>query len=304
MKKVLVLMSTYNGEEFICEQIESILNQDGVEVCILIRDDGSKDSTVKILESYRDIYTDKIILKSENNVGCKESFFNLLREAKASYSGYDYYAFADQDDIWLNDKLISGVRALDQENNPYRLYYCDPQIVDRSLNPIDTKGIPSLNTLGESFILQPCIGCSMIFSPGVLELSAIHDSSQINIHDAWVYKIALAFGGKVIHDKSKHILYRQHGLNTIGGNQNLLDKWRRRFNSFIDNKRYRSAQAKILLDNYSDVLPLSSVEVLTMIADYHGTLRKKMRIISDDRFKGLKKSHSLMFKIAILFDRI
>lgn len=297
-------MSTFNGEEFIREQIDSILAQDGVEVSILIRDDGSTDSTLPILESYLAGNPNKIFLRAECNVGCKESFFKLLREAASTYTQFDYYAFADQDDLWLKDKLISGVRALENENNPFSLYYCDPQVVDRFLSPINAKDIPSLNTLPESFILQPCIGCSMIFRPQVLELAAIQDSSQINIHDAWVYKIALAFGGKIIHDKTKHILYRQHGLNTIGGTQSLLQKFRRRLNLFIDNRRYRSVQAKVLLNNYNEELPSSVTEVLSLMANYHGSFNKKSKIIFDKRFTSLKKSHTLMFKMAILFNRI
>ena len=92
MKKVTVLLSTYNGEKFIKHQIQSLLAQRGVDLQIVIRDDGSTDETIRILKSFNN---NKIkIIKSNENLGPAKSFINLLNIVGDS----DYYAFCDQDD--------------------------------------------------------------------------------------------------------------------------------------------------------------------------------------------------------------
>ena len=102
MHTVQVLMSTYNGERYIRRQIDSIMAQTGVEVYLLIRDDGSEDSTVSIIQEYVEQYPDRIQIVIGKNIGWKKSFIQLLRMA----GNFDYYAFADQDDYWFPDKEI------------------------------------------------------------------------------------------------------------------------------------------------------------------------------------------------------
>lgn len=118
MKKIIVLMSTYNGELYLEEQLRSIINQkfteDEYEVQILVRDDGSSDKTIPILEKYRekgllDYYTGK-------NMGYPKSFWHLLKNADDA----DYYAFADCDDVWFEDKLARAVERLSREGGGRR----------------------------------------------------------------------------------------------------------------------------------------------------------------------------------------
>ena len=97
---VCVLMSTYNGEQFIREQLESICSQNGVNVTLLIRDDGSKDNTLSILKSFEEKIPMRVITDGEN-LGPGNSFMELVYQA----GDFDFYAFSDQDDIWKNNKL-------------------------------------------------------------------------------------------------------------------------------------------------------------------------------------------------------
>ena len=94
-KKVAVMMSTYNGELYIEEQIESILQQPGVDVFLYIRDDGSSDGTLRILQKYSS--TDKVHIQYGKHIGIGNSFMELLWSLPDTY---DYYSFSDQDDIW------------------------------------------------------------------------------------------------------------------------------------------------------------------------------------------------------------
>lgn len=304
MKRVLVLMSTYNGEKYLREQLDSLFSQKDVDMTLLVRDDGSSDGTISVLEEYCIMYPSKIKIIRGANCGCKDSFFLLMKEAVKSYPEYDYYAFSDQDDIWLDDKLISGVNALDKEKNPIKLYYCDPQFVDEDLNTLDIKPIPARNTLEESFILQPCIGCGMIFSPSVLKNGAKADSTMINIHDAWIYRVTLALGGTILKDRNPHILYRQHSSNVIGYNQSLRGRWKRRLKLFIDAECWRSKQAVELLRLYDEMIPEKEERVLMQMVSYKSSLLRKFNIIRNIRFRSLKPFHNVMFYIGICFGKI
>ena len=109
--RVQVFLSSYNGEKYIEEQIDSVLQQKGVEVRILVRDDGSNDKTVDILEM---LYKKgKINFYKGENIGYAKSFLNLLTHDNKA----DYYAFCDQDDFWLSNKLIEGIKKININKN-------------------------------------------------------------------------------------------------------------------------------------------------------------------------------------------
>ena len=129
MKKVQVIMSSYNGEKFIKKQIDSILNQQNVEVSLLIRDDGSKDGTIEILRDYENRGLIKVIYGK--NIGPTASFLKLIDECDNA----DYYSFSDQDDVWLEDKLSTAVKILEENSvNKRPLLYCSAlQRVDADL---------------------------------------------------------------------------------------------------------------------------------------------------------------------------
>jgi glycosyltransferase involved in cell wall biosynthesis len=114
--KVLVLMSTYNGERFLREQLDSILSQQDVEISLLVRDDGSKDNTCQILSDYASKHQN-VIWKSFENVGFVKSFSALIRMANTSDIDADFYAFADQDDIWMSNKLATACTVLATKDN-------------------------------------------------------------------------------------------------------------------------------------------------------------------------------------------
>ena len=124
MKKVLVLMSTYNGEKYLGQQIESILAQEKVDVHLMIRDDGSTDNTRNVLKRYEN--NDRITIKYGKNTGVGVSFLKLLYVNMDA----DYYAFSDQDDVWKKDKLIAGIRKLEEINGP-ALYASNQTVTDK-----------------------------------------------------------------------------------------------------------------------------------------------------------------------------
>ena len=124
MYKVAVLLSTYNGSKYIKEQIDSILSQEGVNIDIYIRDDGSTDETVNIIYEYK---SNNIFLTEGKNIGVGNSFMELLYSVPEIY---DYYAFADQDDIWSEKKTRIAIEVL--QKNKKHLYASNQELIDKS----------------------------------------------------------------------------------------------------------------------------------------------------------------------------
>lgn len=304
MHSVLILLSTYNGDKYLREQLDSILAQKGVDVHILVRDDGSRDLTIDIIEEYIDHYPNKIYFEKGRNVGCLNSFMNLLRIAAEQYPEYDYYAFADQDDVWFEDKLYNAAEALSKSDDLYKLYFCPHQLVDADLKRLPTKRIKYKLTLAEAFVFQPCIGCSMVFNYALLKEASRADSSMLDIHDAWLYKLALSLGANVICGDKVGMFYRQHSSNTIGSHQSIVSTWKRRWNWFVGSKRYRSSIARYILDNYGALIPSRQRQVIENISNYCHSTKTKFRILFSSDYSTSKKLHSFFFKIAIITNRI
>lgn len=116
-KKVIILLSTYNGEKYIEQQINSLLKQTYKNINIYVRDDGSKDGTLEILKKYEE--KGEIFLIQGKNIGFINSFMELLKKVEKA----DYYSFCDQDDVWNEDKIERAVRALEKEDNDKILLY-------------------------------------------------------------------------------------------------------------------------------------------------------------------------------------
>jgi len=301
--KVLVLMATYNGESYLKEQLDSILGQKGVDVTILVRDDGSTDSTLVILEQYASIHSN-IIVRPESNLGCKHCFYKLAYYGMTEFPNYRYFAFSDQDDIWLENKLSSAINHLEPiGNNIPGLCITSSRLVDGQLNPLPEKKYPCSYSLGESLLLQPAAGCSMLFNRELLRLFLLASPDDMFLHDEWIYKVCLACGGEVIKDESKYLLYRQHGKNTIGGNQGFVKSWKRRFRMFSDRKCLRSTEAGRLMLIYREYIPEKSGRLISLMANYRKDRNAKRLLLVSKEITTKRKSFNLAFKLAVLFNR-
>lgn len=216
-KRVLILMSTYNGEKYIEEQLKSIQKQNYSNQMLMIRDDGSTDGTLEIIQNYQKRDMDICLLSGEN-LGVCESYFALL---KAANKKADYYALADQDDYWLPDKISAAVQKIEREvdkKNPI-LYAGNKILVDEKLNRIHSKVtylseyVPSF---GNALVQNICTGCTCVINQALLSLICAHiPKEKVIMHDWWIYLVASAFG-TVIYDKDSYILYRQHKNNVHG----------------------------------------------------------------------------------------
>ena len=304
MNKILILLSAYNGEKFIEEQIKSLLAQENVDIHVLIRDDGSTDGTCGIVDKYVN-ETNRVTLIKGENTGCAGSFYAVAKEACENYPDYDYYAFSDQDDVWLSDKCERACTALNKlkESSNYMLYASAYQMTDASLNPIPTVMLPSNKTFGESLVIQPTIGCTMVFNYNLLSLFVKGGADGILMHDSWIYKMCLGCGGTYIYDDKPTILYRQHGHNVKGGDQTFGQLWKQRLGNFLHSRCSRSVQAMHLLERYKDDLtPENKVIISDFVACRHSFF-KRLKVAFSPKYKTVKFSHEALFRVAVLLNK-
>lgn len=208
-EKVQILMSTYNGEKYLEEQIESLLRQTYPHIEILIRDDGSTDDTISILKRYEE-RCENIRIFLEKNVGVTRSFFELLAKSDA-----DYIAFCDQDDIWLEEKVERAVEKLRGIEEP-ALYCSNKILIDSEANVILDNHKKMLRPgFGNAVIECICTGCTALMNRKLAENIREHMPGHAILHDWWCYLVA-CYVGQVVFDEEAYIWYRQHENNVVG----------------------------------------------------------------------------------------
>jgi len=215
---VLVLLSTFNGSAFLREQVQSILDQSiAGTLTVLVRDDGSKDDTVAIVQSFKD---PRIEIMRGDNIGAKASYLALLKAARERNA--DYLALADQDDVWLTGKLERAIDRLSAIDGP-ALYCSALNLVDANLKPKGRFAYPGVPGFEAAFLTNCVTGCTCVVNRALaLRLKELPRPDEILMHDWWLYLVAVAFG-KVIYDAQSRILYRQHGANQIGRGSGAVD---------------------------------------------------------------------------------
>ena len=219
--KIAILMATYNGEKYICQQIDSILSQTCKDWELYIHDDGSTDNTIAALESYVEKYPNKIhLIDGKSTGGAKYNFFYLFGQVEAPY-----YMTCDQDDVWLDKKIeltYDKMLTIENKADVPCLVYTELRVVDSELNTIaDTmSGYQSLDchkrTINQ-FILQNSVtGCTMMVNMALRDkMLHITDIDNTIMHDWWAALVAAQFGKTAFIDEPT-ILYRQHGDNSLG----------------------------------------------------------------------------------------
>ena len=207
---IQVLLSTYNGEKYLAQQLDSLLGQDYPDFNIVIRDDGSSDSTCDILTHYQSKHSNITVVFADN-IGVTRSYFELLKCASG-----DFYALCDQDDVWLPGKLSRGVSMISICSNPSSSLYCSAlQFVDSNLKYIGITKPPRYRCLENAVMENIATGCTVIFGDSLRQCFLAADPSEMHMHDWWLYLLASAFG-EVVFDPEYLVLYRRHEETVTG----------------------------------------------------------------------------------------
>lgn len=218
--RVVVLMSTYQGERYVAEQLASILRQLPADGAILVRDDGSSDGTVPVIERLGDR---RVRVERGQNVGFGRSFLTLLATAP---DDADLVMFSDQDDLWLPGKIERAARALLPLRDRPALYGSTQMLADQTLQPLHvTRRWPNPPSFRGALAENMITGCTAALNaPAVRLLKRAGVANGVHFHDWWMYLVVSAFG-RVVFDPEPTLLYRQHGANQIGHGAGSLGRW-------------------------------------------------------------------------------
>ena len=255
MNSVAVLLATYNGEERLQVQLNSLQNQSCQDFTLYIHDDGSSDSTLDIIHSYQEKDRNLILLDDDiKHRGAKESFMWLLEHVAA-----DYYMFCDQDDLWLPSKIeqsLNFIKEVETKNPDIPVcIHTDLAVADGRYNVV-SKSLWSQSKVKPAFLEDKdyiqvfnCVtGCTMIFNQRAKECSLTFNPIA-PMHDFWVAYQTLKNDGMLTHLPKSTMLYCQHENNVVGANNiglnyfaNKLKKWPETIKT---NKRHYKEMKKI-----------------------------------------------------------
>jgi glycosyltransferase involved in cell wall biosynthesis len=306
--KIAVLLSTYNGAKYLPEYLESMRQQTVQQFKLFIRDDGSTDDTLKIIQEYRIRNHHVEIVSAGENVGVIRSF-SLLLEYALEKSSFEYFMFADQDDVWLPHKIeISLLRMMEMESEYNKrpiLVHSDLLVVDKHLKQLSSSFWryqnldPQYCQLNRLLVQNVITGCTMLINAPLAKLSVSFPQGVI-MHDWWLGLVAAVFG-EISYISEPTILYRQHEINSVGARKfSIFFVARRMFAPVILTKNYKQAQC--IVDYFDEELnkPQLAIKHTVLKAflsiDRTSYIRRYITTLS---FKFLKQG--LLRNIGLLF---
>lgn len=298
-------MSTYNGEKYLKEQIDSILTQRGVELTLYVRDDGSSDKTIDIVKEYQK-NNPNIKLDVGQNLGVGNSFMQLVYDVP---DDYDFYAFADQDDVWLPEKMGKAIEEIKGILKP--ALYCSNQIlVDGKLNKIGMRYTTDPDISYKQIMCQNKItGCTALWNKELKKLLSDEKrrpSEKLlkrRIHDVWIAMVASVIG-IIRYDHEGYILYRQHEANVVGVRKtNRIKQWIGKCKD-PSQRNGRSIICREIYDKYKDLIVSDSIKnQLDMYGNYvSNKAYKKKLLLSANKLISHTGESLLGFRIKVLFN--
>lgn len=276
--RVEVLLATYNGQQFVREQIDSLLGQDYANLTVLARDDGSTDGTQDVLKEYALRFPDRfrVLELAPTNGGILNNFLSLMKASTG-----DYVCFSDQDDVWFPNKVSRTKQMMDEMERKWEphlplLVFTDLRVVDQNLETVHRSfwgymGIDPewVNNL-ERLLPHPTVtGCTTLINRPMVELAS-RMPLEAALHDRWIGFLASGMG-KAAFLREQTVLYRLHGSNAVGigkeGRLTSRPKGFRRIRFSVDSyiERWQSCQkeAAAFLGAYEPELPLKQRKVFT-----------------------------------------
>lgn len=274
-------MSTYNGEKFLAEQLQSIADQTHQNWRLVISDDGSSDNTLAIVKQFQEKWgSDRLEICQGPQQGFCQNFLSMACDATIRA---DLYAFSDQDDVWLADKLERAVTFF-SENNESQVptaYGSRTQIVNEALKPL---GFSPEFTLPRSFrnaLVQSIAGGNtQVFNQPAKELLERAGMQQVVSHDWWLYLIVKGAGGIFYYDPKPSLLYRQHTNALIGANSSFGARVERIF--YVVNGRFKNWNNinYTALCNVRQLLTKDTQDILEIFGRFRGArFKDRVRLL-------------------------
>ena len=278
---ICILMSTYNGEKFLAEQLQSIEDQTHKNWRLVISDDGSSDNTLAIAKQFQEKWgSDRLEIRQGPQQGFCQNFLSMACDSNIRA---DLYGFSDQDDVWLADKLARAVAYFNASNESQlpRAYGSRTQIVDEALNHL---GFSPEFTLPRSFrnaLVQSISGGNtQVFNQATKELLEQAGSQKVVSHDWWLYQIVKGAGGIFYYDPKPTLLYRQHSNAIVGANSSFRARLDRIF--YVLNGRFKNWNDinYTALCNIRHLLTKDSQDILDIFGTFRGAkLKDRIRLL-------------------------
>ena len=298
MKKVEIFLSTYNGDRYIREQLDSILDQKGeFELMISIRDDGSSDQTCQILREYEK--DARITIQYGNNIGVNHSIMYLVHR---STNQADYYSFADQDDLWYPHRIQTAIDAFEQESEltPI-LWSCAEELTDQNLTIIGHLTRPKhLGNFYNAMLQNKIPGHTQILNRRLFLLVRDYPPSSMYLYDRVVYMTACAFG-RVIYGDVVCGKYRQHNFNEIGYESNKVRLFFHRVRFFFKgNYQHNADQLSYFRDYYQESLDSNHDKEIVCFLISRKHWWKRLFYVFRSKLKNDSLFEALMIRVGYL----
>lgn len=296
-------MSTYNGGIYIKEQLDSICNQKfNGYIEVLIRDDGSNDNTLKILNDYKTTSNRRLNIIKANNVGVQRSFLELIKIAGKA----DYYFYSDQDDIWKENKIARAINMMSSVKSNEGVLYCSNYaLVNQDLKLIENNVIPQRPDFSVLRVLfyNEIPGCTIGFDyKFILNLKCINIDSII-MHDSVSVSLASAIG-KIIYDNVPMIYHRIHLNNVVGmGHKKVKPfKWiKQKILLVVRGDDYdMSILADEILKNFTNKMSPSDKRDFVLLRDFKKSLKNTIKLLKHKDSKNVLDRTTLSIRFKIL----
>lgn len=297
--RVLVILATYNGEKYLQEQLDSVLDQDNVQVSILVRDDGSTDSTKTLLQKYAN--DGKLQWYTGTHLNVSQGYYDLMK--KAEMYDVDYIAFCDQDDVWDKDKLEIAIKQLGKVDDlTPALYYSGQRLVDEKLQFIENHKLNTKRTLKTRFVLSDFAGCTGVFNKALLAEVIKFKPEYMLMHDTWILRVCLCLGGTVFIDSEPHIAYRQHSGNTLGLGHSFratIKQVKQYINEYHIEKLTRE-----LINGYGDRMTPEYRELSKWICEYRNNKQVKRKLLDKKNVDFCSRGLNFTYKLKVLMNKL
>lgn len=304
--RVAILLATYNGGRFLASQLESLESQIHQNWFVIASDDGSSDSTLKILKEYQERWPQgKLTIRSGPQQGyCK----NFLSMACDNSIVADFYAFCDQDDVWFPEKLTVAIENINKnQGNGAPYVYCGrTTYVDEKLKKIGYSPLFAFpRTFRNALIQSIAGGNTMVFNQKTKDLLEKVGVVEHPSHDWWIYQLATGAGGDVFYDPSPQILYRQHKDALVGGNTSFGAKIERVSMVFKGQFRLWSDINIAILCAAKPLLTHGSKETLELFKKMrHARLKDRLRLMEVAGLYRQTWRGTISLLLAALFKKI
>jgi glycosyltransferase involved in cell wall biosynthesis len=299
-------MATFNGEKFLTEQLDSLQAQAVTSWRLYVSDDGSTDATLDIIQRYQSKWgTEKMQYRAGPQKGFAQNFLSLACDPDIKA---DYFAFCDQDDVWLPEKLSVAIEHIARESSTGQLYayggrttYTDENLKQTGMSPLFVFPRTFRNALIQSI----AGGNTMVFNQATKTLLEKVGMVPTPSHDWWLYQLVTGAGGVMYYDPKPHIFYRQHEKSLVGSNtslKSLLIRFRMLMNGRFKDWTEKNIQSLNMAINF---LNLENIETLKLLEKMrNANFNDRLRLIQVSGLYRQTRRGTLSLAIASMLGKI